>query len=156
MQLKKKKKQVEESQKSADEKVLDEKGYITSRNSSEFRKITLTIKGVYVNAGKLYFFMEINNRSNIKYDVNKLTFLTSAKRKNKKQVEAEEQEFEPLYFFRELNDIPANSKVSFVAVFEKFTLNNDKEMQISLSEKNGERMVQLVINTEIITNAQNI
>ncbi|MFJ1366989.1 DUF4138 domain-containing protein [Capnocytophaga canimorsus] len=151
-----KKEKKPEVQKSIDEKVLDERGYIRSRNTAEFRKINLTIKGIYVNANKLYFLMEIYNRSNIKYDVSKLAFITSAKRKNKKQVKAEEQEFEPLYFYKELLQVAPKSKVKFVAVFDKFTLNSDKEMEINLSEKDGERVVRLLVDTETITDAQGI
>lgn len=150
------KRQISENQKSIDDKVLEQRGYINSRNSAEFRKIILYIKGIYIDNGKLYFLMEIDNRSNIKYDVNKLAFFTSAKKKSKKQIDAEEQEFEPLYIYKELNHIKAKSTVKFVAVFNKFTLNSDKEMEITLSEKNGERVVRLLINTEHITDAQKI
>lgn len=152
----KERRQVEESQKSVDEKVLEQKGYITSRNTAEYRKIILSLKGIYINSGKLYFLMEIDNKSNIKYDINSLDFITSAKKKSKKQVEAEEQRFEQLYFYQELTDIAPKGKVKFVAVFEKFTLNSDKEMEITLSEKGGERVVRLSVSSETIANAKGI
>ena len=146
----------DDENKSIDEKVLEQKGYINSRNVAEFKKIALFIKGIYVNNNRLYFLLEIENKSNIKYDIEKLAFFTSAKKKSKRQVTAEEQEFEPHYFFKELANIAPKSKIKFVAVFDKFTLNNDKEMEITLSEKQGERIVRLLINTEHITDAQTI
>lgn len=142
--------------KSIDEKVLDKSGYLSNRNTAEYRKIELSIGGIYVNSGKLYFLLEVRNRSNIKYNVSKLAFITSSIKKSKKQIDAEEQEFEPLYFYPELTEIKPKSKVKVVAVFNKFTLNSDKEMEISLSEQDGERVVRLYIDTETIGNAEDI
>ena len=142
--------------KSIDEKVLDKSGYLSNRNVAEYRKIELSINGVYVNNGKLYFLMKVINRSNIRYNVNKLSFATASIKKAKKQIDAEEQEFEPLYFYPEFTEIKPKGKVKFVAVFNKFTLNSDKEMEITLTERDGERVVRLLIDTETISNAENI
>lgn len=150
------KKQELTTPKSIDEKVLDKSGYLSNRNVAEYRKVELSINGVYINNGKLYFLMQVRNRSNIRYNVNKLSFATASIKKAKKQIDAEEQEFEPLYFYPEFTEIKPKGKVKFVAVFNKFTLNSDKEMEITLTEQDGERVVRLLINTETISNAENI
>ena len=150
------KKQELTAPKSIDEKVLDKSGYLSNRNVAEYRKVELSINGVYINNGKLYFLMQVRNRSNIRYNVNKLSFATASIKKAKKQIDAEEQEFEPLYFYPEFTEIKPKEKVKFVAVFNKFTLNSDKEMEITLTEQDGERVVRLLIDTETISNAENI
>ena len=150
------KKQELTAPKSIDEKVLDKSGYLSNRNVAEYRKVELSINGVYINNGKLYFLMQVRNRSNIRYNVNKLSFATASIKKAKKQIDAEEQEFEPLYFYPEFTEIKPKGKVKFVAVFNKFTLNSDKEMEITLTEQDGERVVRLLIDTETISNAENI
>lgn len=150
------KKQELTTPKSIDEKVLDKSGYLSNRNVAEYRKVELSINGVYINNGKLYFLMQVRNRSNIRYNVNKLSFATASIKKAKKQIDAEEQEFEPLYFYPEFTEIKPKGKVKFVAVFNKFTLNSDKEMEITLTEQDGERVVRLLIDTETISNAENI
>ncbi|WP_424652912.1 DUF4138 domain-containing protein [Capnocytophaga sputigena] len=150
------KKQELTTPKSIDEKVLDKSGYLSNRNIAEYRKVELSINGVYINNGKLYFLMQVRNRSNIRYNVNKLSFATASIKKAKKQIDAEEQEFEPLYFYPEFTEIKPKGKVKFVAVFNKFTLNSDKEMEITLTEQDGERVVRLLIDTETISNAENI
>ncbi|AVM51553.1 DUF4138 domain-containing protein [Capnocytophaga sp. oral taxon 878] len=150
------KKQEYKTSKSVEEKVLDKSGYLSNRNIAEYRKIELGINGIYTNNGKLYFLMEVRNRSNIHYNVSKLSFVTASIKKAKKQIDAEEQEFEPLYFYPEFTEIKPKGKVKFVAVFNKFTLNNDKEMEITLTEQDGERVVRLLIDTETISNAENI
>ena len=81
------KKQELTTPKSIDEKVLDKSGYLSNRNVAEYRKVELSINGVYINNGKLYFLMQVRNRSNIRYNVNKLSFATASIKKAKKQID---------------------------------------------------------------------
>lgn len=100
--------------------------------------------------------MEIANRSNIKYNINKLTFITLSKQKFKRELQAEEIEYEPIYIYPETVDIEAKSRKKIVVVFNKFTLNEEKDLEVQLSEKEGERIVNLLINGNLIAEAQNI
>lgn len=141
---------------SVEDKILKRKGFITIRNVSTYKKIDLYIKGIYIKEDKLYFYMEIANRSNIKYNINKLTFITLSKQKFKRELQAEEIEYEPIYIYPETVDIEAKSRKKIVVVFNKFTLNEEKDLEVQLSEKEGERIVNLLINGNLIAEAQNI
>lgn len=141
---------------SVEDKILKRKGFITIRNVSTYKKIDLHIKGIYIKEDKLYFYMEIANRSNIKYNINKLTFITLSKQKFKRELQAEEIEYEPIYTYPETVEIEAKSRKKIVVVFNKFTLNEEKDLEVQLSEKEGERIVNLLISGNLIAEAQNI
>lgn len=138
------------------ELVYNEKGYINSRNSASYKKIFLEIKGVYIENGKLYFLFSLENKSNIKYDIHSLSFITVSLKKRKKALGAEEQEYIPLFYYKDVSNIEPNSKKNLVVVFDKFTINDQKNLEVTLTEKNGERAVRLLINTNIINNAKRI
>lgn len=138
------------------ELVYNEKGYINSRNSASYKKIFLEIKGVYIENGKLYFLFSLENKSNIKYDIHSLSFITVSLKKRKKALGAEEQEYTPLFYYKDVSNIEPNNKKNLVVVFDKFTINDQKNLEVTLTEKNGERAVRLLINTNIINNAKRI
>lgn len=138
------------------EKVFLQKGWLKSHNKAKYKKVEVKLKGIYVNKDKLFFLFDLENKSNLKYEVNNMTFITISKKKNKKTVGAEEQEYLPMYFYKDLNFIVPNGSKRVVAVFQKFTLNGEKNLEITLSEKDGERVVRLKIKTDFIINAEKI
>lgn len=138
------------------EKVFLQKGWLKSHNKATYKKVEVKLKGIYVNKDKLFFLFDLENKSNLKYEVNNMTFITISKKKNKKTVGAEEQEYLPMYFYKDLNFIVPNGSKRVVAVFQKFTLNGEKNLEITLSEKDGERVVRLKIKTDFIINAEKI
>ena len=138
------------------ERVLLQKGFITSYNKSSYKKIELIVRGIYINKDKLFFLFDLENKSNLKYEINNMSFITISEKKNKKTVEAEEQEYLPMYFYKDLSFIAPKSSKRVVAVFQKFTLNGEKNLEVTLSEKEGERVVRLKIKTDFIINAEKI
>lgn len=138
------------------ERVYNENGYINSRNRAFYKKIYLEIKGIYIENEKLYFLFSFKNKSNIKYEIQSLSFVTISLKKREKTLGAEEQEYTPLFYYKDLSSIEPNSEKKVVAIFNKFSLNNEKLLEITLTEKNGERVVRLHIETDIITNAKKI
>lgn len=143
--------------KSNAEKVLALKGYISSWNIKEYKRISLEIKGIYTDAEKLYFLLELQNKSNIRYDIDKLSFISfSIEKSGKKRLKAEVEEYNPLYLYEPITTIDPKTKIKVVAVFDKFTLNNNKKMGIILDEQGGERNVDFEIPSDMITNAQSI
>ena len=76
--------------------------------------------------------------------------------KGKKRIENEEKEYLPLFYYKSLTEIKAKSEEVVVIVFDKFTLNDQKKMQVTMSEDGGERTVKLDIDSSIIIGAKSL
>ena len=135
--------------------VMSESGYLASRNSVRYKKMYLTVKGIYVHEDKLYFKLLIENQSNISYDVEMISFIVKAKEKAKNAT----QESTSL-FWNDVrgneNVIPANGRSEVVFEFDKFTIGKDKVLNISLVEKNGERNLELPIDNDWVIKAREV
>lgn len=131
-------------------------GYIKNRNKANYKDIYITIKGVYIDKGKLFFLFNIANKSTIDYKVERFQFFTMPIHKGKKRIENEEKEYLPLFYYKSLTEIKAKTEEVVVIVFDKFTLNDQKKMQVTMSEDGGERTVKLDIDTEKILKARQI
>lgn len=131
-------------------------GYIKNRNSSNYRNIHLYIKGIYIDKGKLFFLFNLANKSNIDYKIERFQFFTMPLKKSKKRIENEEKEFIPIFFYKPLTEIKANSKETMVAVFDQFTLNDQKKLEVTMTENGGERTLKLEIDSEKVVKAKQL
>ncbi|CAA7197456.1 DUF4138 domain-containing protein [Chryseobacterium potabilaquae] len=139
------------------EKIAKQKGWINNRNSALTRGVEAFIKGVYSGDGKIYFLLKVDNRSNIPYEVKNITFVASPKdqKMSKEEENRDEKNFMPIWSntpkeFRE------KSTQKLVFVFDKFTINDGKILNIILREKNGERALNIPVNSKFILNAKYI
>ena len=129
-------------------------GYIKSRNLDSNKGIYSYLRGVYVDTDKLYFFYEIENKTNINYDVDNYIFITEPRKKKGDALEANEMEFSPVHVSDDFKTIPANSGKKVVFVFDKFTINQSKFLKFMVNEKNGERTLNNTIIGENIASAK--
>lgn len=131
-------------------------GYINNRNVASYRDIYVTIKGIYIDKGKLFFLFNLANKSNINYKIERFQFFTMPVKKSKKRIENEEKEFIPLLYYKNLNEIKAKTEEVVVIVFDQFTLNDQKKIQITMTENGGERTVRLDIDSKKIVQAKQL
>ncbi|HAV02477.1 MAG TPA: hypothetical protein DCW95_04660, partial [Chryseobacterium sp.] len=111
------------------------------------------VKGVYVGEGKLYVLIEIANRTNINYDVESISFITSPVQVKNRQIEAEEKVFTPIYAIQPEN-IAKKSSQRLVYVFDKFTIADNKNLLFIMTEIDGERTLSLDIKPKYIVGAE--
>lgn len=151
-------KELEERQnkKSFLEVVLSQRGYLKSYNRVEYKRISFECLGVYVNEEKMYLLFKVKNRSNINYELNRLVFMSSSRENKKKQLKSEEVEYTYSFIRPDFKNVSPKSEQRFVVVFEKFTLNDNKDFLCMLSELNGERALELSIPNEVISDARRL
>ncbi len=137
------------------ERVLKKKGWIKNRNSALVRGIEGFVKGVYVGKGKLYVLLEIANRTNINYDVESVSFITSPILTGRRQLETEEKIFVPIWSNQPEN-FSKKSSTKLVYVFEEFNISDNKTMLFIMNEIDGERTLTLEIKPKYIINADAI
>jgi len=135
------------------QRLLKKSGWIRNRNSAVVRGIEGYVKGVYVGEGKLYVLIEIANRTNINYDVESISFITSPIQVKNRQIEAEEKVFTPIYAIQPEN-IAKKSSQRLVYVFDKFTIADNKNLLFIMTEIDGERTLSLDIKPKYIVGAE--
>lgn len=134
------------------EKVLKQKGFINNRNSAAIRGVEGFVKGVYSGNGKIYVLLEIDNRSNINYDIESSVFVTSPIEKRGRLIDTEEKTFIPIYS-NQPDTINKKTKQKLVYVFDKFTISEDKTLHFVLNESEGERTLTLEVKPKYILEA---
>lgn len=134
------------------ERVLKKSGWIKNRNSAFVRGIEGFVKGVYVGSGKLFVLLEIANRTNINYDVESVSFITTPLQSGKRQIETEEKMLSPLWS-NQPEGFSKKSTQKVVYVFEKFNIADNKTMLFIMNEIDGERTLTLEIKPKYIINA---
>lgn len=133
------------------QKLLNESGYIKSRNISSYKNIKVILNGIYVNSNKMYVLMRIDNNSNINYDVNAFKFYIT----NSKGIATSEQTVDVniLNVTPDLKVLP-KGKNNIVFMFDKFSVGDDKQLLFELTEKNGDRNISFKILASLVDNAR--
>lgn len=145
------------------QKILKKKGWINNRNSALVRGIEGFVKGVYSSNGKIFVMLEIANRSNINYDLQSISFITSPIKEKKpkngyqpeQDIDTQEKIFLPIWS-NQPETIAKKSFQKIVFVFDKFTINENKRLNVVLNENEGERNITLEIKPSYILGAEYI
>lgn len=114
--------------------------------------VQFLLKSIYANNGLLYFHTELKNTSSIPFDVDFVSFKIVDK-KVIKRTAMQEQALEPLRAQNYVVVVPAKSSEHTVFALEKFTIPDDKQLIIEVSEKEGGRHQSFVVNNEDIVRA---
>lgn len=113
--------------------------------------IVLSIENIVFDREKLYFVIQIENKSTLDYDLNflNLSVLTRQKGKRKSLQRLYRQ---PLYTHNRPSKIAENENERLVYVLPKFSISNDRRALLELNEKNGERNLKLKVSHKYINN----
>ena len=137
------------------EKLLKQKGWINNRNSFLVRGVEGFVKGVYSGNGKIFVMIEVSNRSNINYDIQNISFITSPIKKKGVHFDTEEKIFLPIWS-NQPEFIGKKAKQKLVFVFDKFTIGENKTLNAVINENEGERNLKLEIKPAYILEAEYI
>jgi len=137
------------------EKVYQDNGFIKSRNATEKLAIRLTLKGIYINNDKLYFLFSIRNKSNISYSIQSFLFSEDNK-KSKKNVSGQIVDMTPIEIKNNLKVLDVGKEENIVFVFDKFTIDDNKQFKIEMYEEQGQRNLSFIITSDIINSAKMI
>lgn len=120
--------------------------------------IRFNIAPILVKEDKMYFLLNIENYSQIRFDIETLHLTIIPRKKRGKRSVSVPDKMIPIYIYNEtIQHInPKGQKgdfLQFVYVVEKFTIDKDKQLRIELFEQNGERHLSLFVNQYHVTNA---
>lgn len=123
------------------------------RIKTESYGIQLLLKGIYIHNGLFYFHTELQNNSNIPYNIDFVTFKIVDKKLAKRTV-VQERMLTPLRMLKPFVQVTDNTTDQNVFLLDQFTLADDKVLVIEIFEKNGGRQLRLKINNNTLIKAK--
>ena len=105
------------------------------------------LRGLYAHNGLLYFHVRMDNESNMPYAVDFITFKVVDK-KMAKHTAIQERMLQPLRAFHQVMWIGAERSERIVFALEQFTLSEDKQLEVTLYERNGSRTLTFYVEPE--------
>lgn len=112
--------------------------------------IKLTLKQISYAKDELYFHLLLENDGGQTFDVD---FINTRLARGYKGVSTDQSiPLTPILVYERPTRVKGNTGADFIMVFKKFSINDKKEFQIDLAEKNGERDLLLSINNKLVNN----
>lgn len=105
------------------------------------------LRGLYAHNGLLYFHVRMDNESNMPYAVDFITFKVVDK-KVAKHTAIQERMLQPLRAFHQVMWIGAGRSERIVFALEQFTLSEDKQLEVTLYERNGSHTLTFYVEPE--------
>lgn len=96
------------------------------------------LKSIYIQDSKLYFHLSINNKSNLPYTVDYISFKIKDRRTSKRTT-IQEVSLKPIRSLNDIHTINSHSKQDNVFMLDQFTLSDKQMLLIEVNEKNGVR-----------------
>lgn len=117
-------------------------------------QMMMSLRGVYIQDGTLFFKFHIRNNSNIPFDIAFVRFY-EMDRSQSRRTSNMEKELQPVYsYFTKQDAIGARDYTTMVVAFEKFTIADSKFFMVKLFEQNGDRNLSLRLKGKHILRAK--
>lgn len=108
------------------------------------------LKSIYTQDGKLYFHISINNKSNLPYTVEYISFKIKDRRTSKRTT-IQEMTLKLIRSYSDYQTINSQSKQDNVFILDQFTLSDKQVLLIEIKEKNGFRsQILKVKNSDLL------
>lgn len=112
--------------------------------------VEVRLKSIYIQDGKLYFHLSINNKSNLPYEIDYVSFKIKDRRTSKRTT-IQEVTLKPIRNLNNSQTINSQSKQENVFMLDQFTFSDKQVLLIEINEKNGVRNQILKIkNSEFL------
>ncbi|WP_408582995.1 DUF4138 domain-containing protein, partial [Myroides odoratimimus] len=105
---------------------------------SKSYEVEARLKSIYTQDGKLYFHISVNNKSNLPYQVDYISFKIKDRR-TAKRTTIQEMALKPIRSYSDSQTINSHSKQDNVFMLDQFTLSDKQVLLIEINEKNGVR-----------------
>ena len=123
--------------------------------SNRHGRMKLQVRGVYTHGAALFFWLQLNNRSPLDYDVDSIAFQITAA--GGRQVSpGSQRSLAPFYVFDSTATVPGHSRVTSIFVLPRFTLPAGRQLTIHVAEKNGGRTLRIQTGNYILERARPI
>ncbi|MBT2591403.1 conjugative transposon protein TraN [Pedobacter sp. ISL-68] len=114
--------------------------------------IRFQMSGLFIQDEVLYVRLNIENRSNVNYDIDQLRFFIRDQKKASRTA-TQEIEITPVHVENNTDKVDGNSQQTMVFALPKFTIPDKKYLAVQLMEKNGGRHLELHVKNNTIVKA---
>jgi len=115
--------------------------------------IRFGVQGFFIHDDVIYCRLEIENRTNIGYDIGQLRFFIRDQQKAKRTA-TQEIEVTPVLAENSIETVKANSTQAIVFALPKFTIPDKKYLVLQLMEKNGGRHLEVRVKNRQLVQAK--
>ncbi|NJM79002.1 MAG: DUF4138 domain-containing protein [Flavobacterium sp.] len=126
------------------------KGKNIKRINNTNYSIKLDLENVYYYDGKIYITVDIDNKTNIDYNINYIKSYVKLSKESKSSNQYLEKN--PVSIFNSNRVIKGREKKKIIFIYDQFTIDNNKILVFELNEANGERNLNLNIPNYTINN----
>ena len=113
------------------------------------------LRGLYAHNGLLYFHTRMENETNMPYSVDFVTFKVVDK-KMAKRTAIQELVLQPFRAYHQVMQVRGKGSEHSVFVLDQFSLLEDKQLEVTLYERNGGRTLTFYVEQEDLLLAQKI
>ena len=120
---------------------------------SRYFGIQYLLKGIYSHSDLLFFHIQLKNTSTVSFDIDYLT-IKIVDKKVAKRTAMQEQVIVPLRSYNQAVTVAGGKEERTVFTLPKFTIPDDKQLVIELTEKDGGRNQTLTIENSDLVRAK--
>ncbi|WP_047439808.1 conjugative transposon protein TraN [Chryseobacterium sp. S-02] len=115
--------------------------------------IQFSVRALHVNDSKFYFTIEVDNSSNVAYDIELISFKIVDK-KNLKRTVVQDKLLEPIRVYFPVMTAMHHSNLKAIYLLDQFTLLKDQVLEIEILERNGGRHQKVELENSELINAK--
>lgn len=115
--------------------------------------IQFSVRALHVNDNKYYFTLQLNNRSNVAYEIEWITFKIVDKKILKRTV-VQDKLLGPIRIKMPVTTASHHSDLMGIYLLDQFTLLKDQVLEIEMLEKNGGRHQKVELENKDLINAR--
>ena len=113
------------------------------------------LRGLYVHNNLLYFHLSVKNETYLPYPIDMISFKVVDK-KVVKRTAIQERVLQPLRAYNQPMRVRGNGSERMVFAFEGFSLPDDKQLEVTIHERNGGRTLSFRVQNEDLLRARRI
>ncbi|UUW07257.1 conjugative transposon protein TraN [Flavobacterium plurextorum] len=126
---------------------------IVKHIASESFGVQFSLKGIYIHNGRYYFHTQLENRTNVPFSIDFISFKVVDK-KTARRTAAQQIPLVPLRIYKSLDEIPGKAADQNVFLLDQFTIAGDKLLLLEIFEKNGGRHQTLELENSDLVKAR--
>jgi conjugative transposon TraN protein len=126
---------------------------IVKHIASQSFGVQFSLKGIYIHNGRYYFHTQLENRTNVSFSIDFISFRVIDK-KTARRTAAQQITLVPLRMFKPLTEITGKSTDQNVFLLDQFTIADDKLLLVEIFEKNGGRHQTLELENADLVKAR--
>ena len=123
--------------------------------NDENSNVSVAINGIYIKGNSLFFKLQLDNTTNIDFDIEQFRWYIHDSKQGKRTA-SQETEIEPMFIVGDIACIKGQTTIEWVVVLPKFTIPDGKYVAVDIMEKNGGRHLHLKIKNSKIIKARTL